>query len=365
MKNDYRTFKLTLRTMAPVHIGSGEKYTNREFIYENKAYYFPDMGKFYSSMVEKGLSDKFESFLMEHGKAAKNNRLISFLEGNRIRERNFGGYKIKETGFEKDEEEGKKGTINEVSKFIRDGFGKPYIPGSSLKGALRTVLLNTHPQWKTTNFISEYGRIKKENKEVIPWGAERNQKFDDLFNEIRVSDSLSLKVKGRECHSQDLILVQKWDYSATAKTPKPIPLYREALPPFTAVEFLITTTSDRAAKMIEQLGSLSLEFYNSYKAFFLDEFDEQYRQANVQYPLYLGAGSGAWTKTVFKQADGILQKRYSRMPTTKMVRKGVLKLTKAPSVSFLVKGEDRRLIKNGDNFYEMGKVNFIIQEISK
>ena len=28
MKNDYRTFKLSLLTLAPVHIGNGEKYTS-------------------------------------------------------------------------------------------------------------------------------------------------------------------------------------------------------------------------------------------------------------------------------------------------------------------------------------------------
>ena len=44
MKNDYRTFKLSLLTLAPIHIGNGEKYTSREFIYENKKFYFPDMG---------------------------------------------------------------------------------------------------------------------------------------------------------------------------------------------------------------------------------------------------------------------------------------------------------------------------------
>ena len=50
MKSGYKTFKFTLRTMAPVHIGSGEKYTSQEFIYENDSFYFPDMGKFYASM---------------------------------------------------------------------------------------------------------------------------------------------------------------------------------------------------------------------------------------------------------------------------------------------------------------------------
>ena len=38
MKNDYRTFKLSLLTLAPIHIGNGEKYTSREFIYENKKF---------------------------------------------------------------------------------------------------------------------------------------------------------------------------------------------------------------------------------------------------------------------------------------------------------------------------------------
>ena len=102
MKSDYKTFKFTLRTMAPVHIGSGEKYTSREFIYENDSFYFPDMGKFYASMVAKGLDRKFEAFLMEHGKRAVNNRLVSFTYDNRIKDRNFGGYKIKESDYEND-----------------------------------------------------------------------------------------------------------------------------------------------------------------------------------------------------------------------------------------------------------------------
>lgn len=94
MKNDYRTFKLSLLTLAPIHIGNGEKYTSREFIYENKKFYFPDMGKFYNKMVEKRLAEKFEAFLIQTRPNARNNRLISFLNDNRIAERSFGGYSI-------------------------------------------------------------------------------------------------------------------------------------------------------------------------------------------------------------------------------------------------------------------------------
>lgn len=353
MKNDYRTFKLSLLTLAPIHIGNGEKYTSREFIYENKKFYFPDMGKFYNHMVEKRLAEKFEAFLIQTRPNARNNRLIFFLNDNRIAERSFGGYSISETGLELDRNPNSAGAINEVNKFIRDAFGNPYIPGSSLKGAIRTILMNTTPKWNNENAV----KFKKENKKLIPWGPKKGEKYDDLFNAIRVSDS-------KPFDNKSLILVQKWDYSAKTNKAKPLPLYRESISPLTKIEFEITTTTDEAGRLIEELGKRAQAFYKDYKAFFLSEFPDDKIQANLQYPIYLGAGSGAWTKTLFKQADGILQRRYSRMKT-KMVKKGVLKLTKAPLKTVKIPSGNHSLIKNHESFYEMGKANFLIKEIDK
>ena len=353
MKNDYRTFRLSLLTLGPIHIGNGEKYTSREFIYENKKFYFPDMGKFYNKMVEKRLAEKFEAFLIQTRPNSRNNRLISFLNDNRIAERSFGGYSISETGLESDRNPNSAGAINEVNKFIRDAFGNPYIPGSSLKGAIRTILMNTTPKWNNENAV----KFKKENKKLIPWGPKKGEKYDDLFNAIRVSDS-------KPFDNKSLILVQKWDYSAKTNKAKPLPLYRESISPLTKIEFEITTTTDEAGRLIEELGKRAQAFYKDYKAFFLSEFPDDKIQANLQYPIYLGAGSGAWTKTLFKQADGILQRRYSRMKT-KMVKKGVLKLTKAPLKTVKIPSGNHSLIKNHESFYEMGKANFLIKEIDK
>ena len=361
MKTEYRTFQFSLLSMAPIHIGSGDKYTSREFIYENGYFYFPDMGKFYNRMVEKGYDQKFERFLQERKARASNNRLISFLEDNRISDRDFGGYRIKETGLETEENDNdsKLGAINEVAKFMRDAFGNPYIPGSSLKGTIRTILMNTNPDWNNKNAINTYGKFPKENKNLIPWGAKKVQEFDDLFHAIRVSDSKPLS-------NSDLILVQKWDLQSEdkedkkEKKPRPIPLYREAIAPLTRLTFTITTTTQEAAKLIEELGNKSFEFYNEYKKFFLEDFPENMIQSNIQCPIYLGAGSGAWTKTLFKQADGILQARYRKKP--KMYGKGVLKLTKAPIKTY---ENLNKLIKNDESFYEMGKANFMIKEITQ
>lgn len=354
MKTEYRTFQFSLLSMAPIHIGSGDKYTSREFIYENGYFYFPDMGKFYNRMVEKGYNQKFERFLQERKPRASNNRLISFLLDNRISDRDFGGYRIKETGFEteKNNIDSKLGTINEVSKFMRDAFGNPYIPGSSLKGAIRTILMNTNPDWNNKNVVKD----KKENKSLIPWGAKKGQEFNDLFNAIRVSDS-------KPFSNESLILVQKWDCSAKLLKVKPLPLYREAIAPLTKVEFTITTTTAEAATLIEKLEDKALEFYRGYKNFFLKDFPEDKIQDNIDYPIYLGAGSGAWTKTIFKKAKKILQERYGNSRTTRMVDKGVLKLTKAPMKSVKTTQATRKLIMNNESFYEMGKANFMIREI--
>ena len=354
MKTEYRTFQFSLLAMAPIHIGNGDKYTSREFIYENSYFYFPDMGKFYNRMVEKGYDQKFERFLQETKPSPRNNRLISFLEDNRISDRNFGGYRIIETKLETNNNYLRGGALNQVSKFIRDSFGNPYIPGSSLKGAIRTILMNTNPDWNNKNVVQD----EKENKSLIPWGAKKGQDYDDLFNAIRVSDS-------KPFSNDRLILVQKWDHKAKPPRAKSIPLYREAIVPSTKINFTITTTTKEAGILIEELGKRAQAFYKAYKNFFLSDFPENKIQPNLQYPIYLGAGSGAWTKTIFKQANGILQERYQNSKTTRMVEKGVLKLTKAPMERVKTTQGPRKLIMNDESFYEMGKANFMIKEITK
>ena len=354
MKTEYRTFQFSLLAMAPIHIGNGEKYTSREFIYENGYFYFPDMGKFYNRMVEKDYDQKFERFLQETKPSPRNNRLISFLEDNRISDRNFGGYRIIETKLETNNNYLRGGALNQVSKFIRDSFGNPYIPGSSLKGAIRTILMNTNPDWNNKNVVQD----EKENKSLIPWGAKKGQDYDDLFNAIRVSDS-------KPFSNDRLILVQKWDHKAKPPRAKSIPLYREAIVPSTKINFTITTTTKEAGILMEELGQRAQAFYKEYKNFFLSDFPENKIQPNLQYPIYLGAGSGAWTKTIFKQANGILQERYQNSKTTRMVEKGVLKLTKAPMERVKTTQGPRKLIMNDESFYEMGKANFMIKEITK
>ena len=371
MKTKYRKFKLTLWTLGPVHIGSGQLHTAREYILEGDEYYFPDMTLLYDELIKRGIDEKFQKFLIDSEN--KTNRIRDFLAEHGITKRDFGGYRLKATGLENPKEENatrnqettNPGEINGVHQFMRDCYGNPYVPGSSLKGAIRTILMNTH--WHSTDFKQENkkGEIV-ENKKAIPWGPTRRQRykelepFDDIFNEIRVSDSQPLT-------NDDLILVQKWDFTPDDTKPHSLSIYREALRPGTKMEFEIITAlgfkDGRAGELVASLGEYAQKFYfgvtedegyEGYKDFFLKKFPNHLIQNNLSYPLYLGGGSGAWTKTVFRQADGEVQKRHK-----KMSERGALKLTKAP---FLTVEGEIELINNAENFYEMGKTCFTITE---
>ncbi|WP_413770067.1 type III-A CRISPR-associated RAMP protein Csm5, partial [Vibrio vulnificus] len=97
---------------------------------------FPDMPTLYKRMCELGLQEDFEEYLMGKGKRD----LRAFFDQHQIKETDFGGYRIKETKYETEV----KGKLNNIVTFIKDAYGNPYIPGSSLKGAIRTILVNRH-----------------------------------------------------------------------------------------------------------------------------------------------------------------------------------------------------------------------------
>ena len=343
MKNYHTEFKFNLFVLGPMHIGSGKKYTKKEYIYENEKYYFPDTGELYLKIRNnEKLSKKFIEFMSERNTGYMTTPLKEFLSKNNINDRDFGGYSIAESGYEFEKKQGSRNwnnasndssrNLNEIVAFVKDEFGNPYIPGSSLKGAIRTILVNE--EFKTDD---------------VPW-----KDGDNIFNEIRVSDSKPISV-------DNLTLVQKWDYNAKKNCSNSLPIWRESLKPLTRVEFTITTSSERARKLIENLSHYAKNFYQRYKNKFLSAYPDSIIQKNIGCPIYLGAGSGLWTKVDYHHVriDKIQEKSYKKM---KMKGNGVLKLTRYKKVK--IKTKDGKYIPLAkDVFYEMGKCGFSIKEV--
>ena len=143
--------------------------------------------------------------------------LMEYLEENPIELENFikGYYKLDKINLGT---LGKKYPINgervfDITEFERNGFGKPYIPGSSIKGTIRTILLrkrfNELSPNEQTNLLKQVNSTKKEwasepiVKELLGDSSNENlmrtlEIFDAEFNEVSLEKVLILSLSDNE-----------------------------------------------------------------------------------------------------------------------------------------------------------------------
>ena len=135
----------------------------------------------------------------------------------------------------------------EIHTFIKDAYGCPYVPGSSVKGMLRTILLagkilknperfqNNKVQFQKKLRSKDGGKrdkyLSQEIKDLETAAfhklSRREDEIDDavndIFSAIRISDSKPLS-------TEDLILCQKVDLSLNGGE-HDLPMVRECLRP--------------------------------------------------------------------------------------------------------------------------------------
>jgi len=229
--------KLKLHTISPVHIGSGKHLEPFEYIIDGNMYYRLDQNKAFLLALEahSDFPEKYTSWLEETSmrlRKTKDNR-----EQAKIREKfNFKYFcenvlgdtelsqRILKEGYAYKCEmpyglAGKK----QVSEQLKDANNNVYIPGSSIKGALKTIfawrVFTVMPDEKKKNVLSNivsskaFRNFKGRNldelliqelficgKKVIDRKSQR-EKIDysdikfDIFKFIKVSDAEPIDVK--------------------------------------------------------------------------------------------------------------------------------------------------------------------------
>lgn len=135
MNSVFEKKKVRLTARSPIHIGSVEqKLTPFEYIHQGQFVYQISDEKLSLFLKEKNLIDAYLAAVDREGHRF---RLLEFLNAN----------KITLTESELKEISGGRRTrllgsgLQDYRPFIRDGFGKPYIPGTSIKGVIRTAIL--------------------------------------------------------------------------------------------------------------------------------------------------------------------------------------------------------------------------------
>ena len=178
-------YKMNLEVLTPLHI-SGADYKSRlgkkEYVFnkEEKTLTLIDNEKFVGFLIKKNLFDKYISYIENsvNAKVLIQNRsinLLNFLKANNI-DKDIKEYRKKapikvDMNIE---------NMNDIKLMTRNVLGKPYIQGSSIKGALVNFLLVDY-------IINNRNEFLKEKKEILSECRRANddRSVKNLKNEIK------------------------------------------------------------------------------------------------------------------------------------------------------------------------------------
>lgn len=310
---------IVLETVGPIHVGCGEEISKKEYICEEGQIYVFDSMKMYRDICNMGLREKYERFLMNSKANAM--ELTDWLEHNEIGEDIYTPWiKYRTSKGDTNFEEIKQGNIQAC---IKNAYGEPYIPGSGLKGALRTILLANSIQHmkkkeeikrKVLDYQKNYvigiknGTInrKKEKKKYLKDVQQKLEKLvfstlglstgnrtaDAILNDkmrcIRIGDSKPLTTK-------DLVLCRKIDVSIKGQ-PCALPQYRECIRLGIEIEFPLTIHTKLYPITPEDIKKAIQSWYQTYIDNYISLFpvDQEWIDGGI----YVGGGSGYVTKSI-------------------------------------------------------------------
>lgn len=311
MKDFLKVYKGTLTVRGPVFIGNGTEINKKEYIYvpENKKVLIPNLSKMYDYLKKNNLADSYERYMLYNNK----NTLTEWIRQQGINKKDISSW-IKYS-LDCGDAIWERGRQMEVRAFIKDSYGCPYIPGSSIKGMLRTILLAYDISQNQSNYsgvkrdvnikIRQKMRrniyLKKETKaieEIAFNKAGRTKTTSDMVNDILsgvvVGDSVPLSVN-------DLTLCQKVEYH-TDGVEKRLNLLRECLKPGVKVDFEISIDESICDYTIDYINNAIAYFNNQYYTMFSSKFPNVDKPSNNT--VWLGGGVGFVSKTIIYNMYG-------------------------------------------------------------
>ena len=303
-QNHLQIFDLILNVWSPLFIGDGRTYTEKEYLYNprNGKVSFLDEQNFFTLLTERGLIDRYIQFML-----SDQSDLWAFLTKDcGIPDavlKTLTRYQI-EVGDALDAEKPK-----DIHAFRRDAQGRAYIPGSSLKGALRTVwLLQAVRADRSTGHslasddkatFPEEQYVNQLHLRLQEDGSIASDAVNSLFRGVQVSDSTPIP-------NERMALCGKFDVLPNGSFPKNskkgIPLFRECAIPGAAVRFKLTLDQSVLKGRItkESLMDAIQQFDAYYEQTYSTHFTPPRGAVNLpQQPhLILGGGSGFFAKSL-------------------------------------------------------------------
>lgn len=191
MQQTLKSNKISLTTLSPVFIGGGEEHVlspYSDFVQRGDSVVYIDTDRLQEAMQgDPALIDEYIKGVRQFENNRSSFSLDNFI--TRTLNRNIDDFAARIISIDGDIQK------NLIRRFIATG-GKPFIPGSSLKGSIRTAvlvdwLLKTKEGNKQLNQIRVYveKRHWKSLKKVDPARQCFGSIAHDVFKYLRVSDS--------------------------------------------------------------------------------------------------------------------------------------------------------------------------------
>ncbi|WP_449240486.1 type III-A CRISPR-associated RAMP protein Csm5 [Desulfoscipio gibsoniae] len=370
--------ELTLRALSPVFIGSGEKLSKKEYILDPQKgmIYFPNLFRLMGYLKQQDLLSAYEIFLIRPGQ----NDLHAFLQASRIPENDYAAfvnYAIPAG------EAVRAANFREVRTFIKDNEGRPYIPGSSVKGALRTALavqlIKTANGDRLRRSVLSADDAQSARKYLFreSEGLEKDlfcrlgitdprgktnlsrQPVNDLMRGIQISDSTSLSF-------DRMTLAGKYDRKPDG-TINLLPIFRECLVPGSEAHLLMTLDTPILKKAgvdvrtIENaLHSFADEHYANFEQFYDESTDDAPVVAQQGVDIILGGGAGYVSKTL---VYNLFPKREEALPlVAKIMHKQFGKHGHMKDAQvYKVSPHTLKISRYKNQYYQMGRCELIIK----
>lgn len=333
MNSFLKKYRIELETVGPIFIGSGETITKKEYLVSKTKAEMVDMQKLWAIIKKKGKRREFEEFFLSNDNNQKD--LLKWLGNNDITLPDYQEAILYSMDFGKITAE--KNKERSLVTFVKDPYGQPYVPGSSLKGMIHTVL--THYLISNPSF-EQYAETKKE---AVEYSIEKkdnqtksdNRKFlqyedkdtdDKLFCRDNIKNNnyiltdwwiarldKQVNTKKRNSNTENnwltgikirdsepvktsrLALCQKIDVGRYGKKRR-LPLVRECIKPKTKIEFELIIDTKIVNESIVDVIKKAIEYcFKTYQEQYLSKFDG-YKEEKETY-CYLGGGAGYHSKS--------------------------------------------------------------------
>ncbi len=243
------SYRVRMETITPLHIGDGGRLVKSDYIAKHHEVYVLDLDKI-SNKIGKESLEKFVEVIEESFRHPR--ILIDFLSKKRIDPKDVSKYLIENKATEE---------LGEILTVTKNPCFFPYIPGSSLKGAIRTALqymfLKKNPDKleRVINHALRRGIKRKQagsEVERVVRGKE-NSSYYDLFRFVKVADSNAVSINSLAVFTVKILEKIGKNYSM-----KRFPITVEAIKPGTIVETTFTLEK-LDEKYLSELGLKSVD----------------------------------------------------------------------------------------------------------